>query len=507
MRRATASSSVSRRRRQQEEEDDTHSAAPITQNSQQQQQQHGPPPMGSCMICTTVVQEGSLLAFACYDEERNEILLETCITENGIDCIERFLEVAKPNLLLLSNKILQNEILLQVLTSSSSEESEEAQSSSTPYRLLKSSTFDIRGCKARILQNLRVLSLSSGYDGHDGAAEQAPGFRDGRAFPVSTERFNKRRPSAYHSLAALIDFDCKPQIQAVGSLVSFLQESVFRLAEDEGFVTVDRIVLAKSHDFMRINASTLSSLHIFSTEHHPLLASKGRGNSKEGWSLFSLLDRTKSKGGRKLLKDWMLRPLIDLEAIQERQNAVELFLQPTFQTYAGILLSLLGKIGPIDSILLKMTKCSTQSNNFLTLAKALVAALSISATLTNDILPRLQQDCSFAYLTQIASSCHADVLLTLQERIATVIDDQATLNSSAVVIRRGFHPQLDKWKDQYEDLDGTSDWMCLQHITELLKVAPSDFSLYFQSCWKMLPKTTILVSHTSRTCQSSLCLR
>ncbi|MGK3733408.1 MAG: hypothetical protein ACI8RD_006762 [Bacillariaceae sp.] len=45
---------------------------------------------------------------------------------------------------------------------------------------------------------------------------------------------------------------------------------------------------------MTISPSTFSALHIFSTEHHPLIA-KGQGNSKEGFSLYSLLDRTKSK--------------------------------------------------------------------------------------------------------------------------------------------------------------------------------------------------------------------
>ena len=34
------------------------------------------PPMEASMVCMTVVEDGPSIAFACYDEERNEILLE-----------------------------------------------------------------------------------------------------------------------------------------------------------------------------------------------------------------------------------------------------------------------------------------------------------------------------------------------------------------------------------------------------------------------------------------------
>lgn len=425
--------------------------------------------MDASLVCMTVVQDGAIIAFACYDEDRNEIILECGhTTESDVPgLVERFLEITNPNLLLLGTKILNNAPLLQLLTNPSSfqestmeEEAEEGDSSrSIPYRLMKSGSFDLRGCRARILQKLRVRSLL-----REEEYEYTPGYGDRRhrVFPennnggVDSPVATIFRPSTYHSLAAQIDFDSKAQLQALGSLVSYLQDSTFRLADD-GNVTIDRIVLAKSYQFMRINAMTLSSLHIFSTEHHPLIA-KGQGNSKEGWSLYSLLDRTKSNGGRKLLKEWMMRPLINLEDISERQNAVEMFLHPSLQAHAGILLTLLGRIGPMDSILLKLQKCATRPNDFLVMIKTLSAAAAINASLCNDIYPRLNEDSSQEFWSRLIHQCHADALLRLNDRITAVIDEEAMLEfgaSTGIVIRRGFHPQLDEWKDQYEDLDGT----------------------------------------------------
>lgn len=101
------------------------------------------------------------------------------------------------------------------------------------------------------------------------------------------------QPSSFHYLAAVIDFDSKVLVQALGALLSYLQSTVFQLEEGK-YIIINRIVEAKTSAYMVISQSTFSALHIFSTEHHPLIA-KGHGHSKEGFSLYSLLDRTKSE--------------------------------------------------------------------------------------------------------------------------------------------------------------------------------------------------------------------
>jgi len=164
-------------------------------------------------------------------------------------------------------------------------------SSSIPYRLLKSGTFDVRVCKTMILQKLQVLSMLK-HEAFRGRHNNHPD--SDRNFPqISAGGTMMYRPSSFHYLAAVIDFDSKVLVQALGALLSYLQSTVFQLEEGNDII-VDRIVKAKISAYMDISPSTFSALHIFSTEHHPLIA-KGHGNSKEGFSLYSLLDRTKSK--------------------------------------------------------------------------------------------------------------------------------------------------------------------------------------------------------------------
>jgi len=118
-------------------------------------------------------------------------------------------------------------------------------------------------------------------------------YDSNRHFPQTSASGNQvYRPSSFHSLAAVIDFESKVLVQAFGALLSYLQSTVFQL-EEGNCITINRIVKAKISGYMSISQSTLSALHIFSTEKHPLIA-KGHGRSKEGFSLYSLLDRTKS---------------------------------------------------------------------------------------------------------------------------------------------------------------------------------------------------------------------
>lgn len=341
-------------------------------------------------------------------------------------------------------------------------------SSSIPHQLLKTKTFDVRLCKTLILRKLKVLSMLKKnamiidetphelYQHHEDLDRTFP-----RMFSAGNDDIVMFRPSTYHYLAAVIDFDSKVLVQALGALLSYLQSTVFQL-EERGNIIINKIIDAKTCNFMRISSSTFSALHIFSTEHHPLIA-KGQGNAKEGFSLYSLLDRTKSLGGRQLLREWMLKPLIDLDAIRTRHDAIEFVLEPTIQTSVSVLLSLLPKFGPIDKILLRIQKCTAKPKDFLVLTTTLSAAISMNSVIRNDIIP-VSSKCT-QYFSDLHSQCHVEELIGLRQCIMNVIDVELTVDNKAetVGIRRGFDEELDILKEQFEYLDIT-----LAEVAEVL---------------------------------------
>lgn len=60
-------------------------------------------PLEPSLCVMSVVLEGSNIAFCCYHEEKNEIMIENC-TATGYETealVERFLQVARPNMVLV----------------------------------------------------------------------------------------------------------------------------------------------------------------------------------------------------------------------------------------------------------------------------------------------------------------------------------------------------------------------------------------------------------------------
>ena len=69
---------------------------------------------------------------------------------------------------------------------------------------------------------------------------------------------------------------------------------------------------------MFLPSMTVDNLELFNTM---------RRTRKSHGSLFGVIDRTRSRSGRRLLRDWLARPLIDAEQIQSRLNAIEFLIR------------------------------------------------------------------------------------------------------------------------------------------------------------------------------------
>ena len=425
-------------------------------------------------IPMSVVKYGPHLAYAAYNQLANQIILENCVVSMDYETneiAERSVATVRPTLLLLSSSICGNATLLQTLTTAPSlldetvDRNEDSQSiaapsmrGSIPYRLLKSSSFEVRKCKEIILK-LRVATLVHSANGGTGPFRQSH-----RRFPMQDDQLF--RVSSFHALASVVDFDCTAEIQALGALLAFLQTNLFP-QERSGLLRINDIVRAKASSYMAISHETFSALHIFATERHPLVAAKGSGNSKEGFSLFSFLDRTRSRAGRTRLREWMLKPLTDVAAIAARQDGIELFMLPEMRTTSATLSTLMERIGSVDGILLRIQKCMNKSQDFLSLTKSLSSAAAIVDVLQEEVMWKLSQRFSpegdiekkgidfINFIVQILERCDIEKLQGLFELITSIIDEEATSLHKTIVIQVGYNTQLDTYKQHFVQLEET----------------------------------------------------
>jgi DNA mismatch repair protein MSH3 len=106
-----------------------------------------------------------------------------------------------------------------------------------------------------------------------------------------------------------------------------------------------------ARSYMLLNGNTLTSLEIY----------QNQTNNTEKGSLFWTMDRTKTRFGRRLLRKWVGRPLIDKERLEERISAVEEIKERENTIPTDKLKFLLGKIKTdLEKVLIRIyyKKCT-----------------------------------------------------------------------------------------------------------------------------------------------------
>ncbi len=117
------------------------------------------------------------------------------------------------------------------------------------------------------------------------------------------------------------------QVSALGGLLAYMSHQGrlnghWHSAVSANGIQVSKILLFKMDSYMQVNMETLMALQVFDPELHPNAAS---GKTKEGLSVFGIMNFTKSVQGAHLLKEWFTRPLQNIEQIRRRLDVVELF--------------------------------------------------------------------------------------------------------------------------------------------------------------------------------------
>lgn len=113
-----------------------------------------------------------------------------------------------------------------------------------------------------------------------------------------------------HSLKGFGIEDTGAGVVAAGALLHYVQDT-----QKGNLAQISRLEWVDDQATMPLDVQTLRNLE--------LVASSATGN-REG-SLVAILDRTGSPMGARLLRNWLIRPLRDLEAILDRQRVVDVF--------------------------------------------------------------------------------------------------------------------------------------------------------------------------------------
>ena len=181
---------------------------------------------------------------------------------------------------------------------------------------------------------------------------------------------------------------------------------------------INRLSRIEEHDFLWMDYFTIKSLELVGTDY------------SEGTSLLDVIDFTLTPMGGRMLRRWVLMPLIDKQKIEERLNWVQFFKQKKLKDEVRLIL---GEFGDIERIISKIASNKVSPKELLLLAKSL--------HLSDKIMDLLQKFDLFAPLYSVFEN--TDEVKNLIQN--TIHPDAPAIIGKGRLIKEGVEANLDEY--------------------------------------------------------------
>ena len=223
----------------------------------------------------------------------------------------------------------------------------------------------------------------------------------------------------HFSVATLAGFGCEDHplaISAAGALIHYIRETQL---SQLGKIAALRFF--EPRDYLKLDNSTVKNLELIETM---------EGDRKG--SLLSVLDVTRTGMGGRLLKSWLLTPLLNAGELDKRLDAVEVLTKDVVGH--DRLVRRLGEIHDVERLVSRVTLGTASPRDVLALRDSLCAVPAIRSSL---------ESCGAATLQQIRSKLDdlPDVVQLIQNAIA---EDPPASSLDPGIIRSGFSAELDE---------------------------------------------------------------
>ncbi|MEM5781966.1 MAG: DNA mismatch repair protein MutS [Candidatus Aenigmatarchaeota archaeon] len=245
------------------------------------------------------------------------------------------------------------------------------------------------------------------------------------------------------------------EIIAVANLIKYLIENM-RISKSH-FTIVKKLI---SHEYLEIDSSTSSNLELV----------KNLRDGTEKNTLFQVLNFTKTPMGRRLLKNWILKPLRKIEKIKIRLNFVKAF----FDNYSFLqqIADALSRINDIDRILTRINLRNTNKRDLQLLSKSLESSIEIIENVSK-AFDRINFSEVIEFYNEFQEN-HGKILELLNE-LNNAIDESLEEN---VLIKRGYSKELDNLKGLRDNLN---NWLITYEESERKRTGIKSLKVKYNS--------------------------
>ena len=229
----------------------------------------------------------------------------------------------------------------------------------------------------------------------------------------------------FFDVATLESFGCHSlplATQAAGAILEYLESH-----QKDALLGITNLQTYSVNEFMVLDRQTRRNLELF-------LA--GRWDSDES-SLFSILDRTSTPMGGRLLQTWIGKPLLSVSDIEMRQEAVAWFFSS--ETRRRNVMEILKNASDLERLSTKVATRRATPRDLIGITKSISIIPNLIDLLSNG------DDSHKIHFARNTFRDHSELLTTLS---TSLNDDPPTTVGDGNAIKPGYSKELDKLKGE-----------------------------------------------------------
>eukprot|EP01083_Nonionella_stella_P070462 188541_1 len=243
-------------------------------------------------------------------------------------------------------------------------------------------------------------------------------------------------------LMSVLDFEKEQMISATGALLSYLikHRILNQLEDDSAPISVRSIKMITTDACVVVDQNTMRSLAVFMVDSHPCAA--GSSSSKEGVSLYGLLNCTKTRPGALLLREWMQYPTRCQKKLKNRLDHIDALIHD--DSLLSQLSGLLTTVKDVGRIVNRLKMYVAILSDWKALFETIQSFVSIHSIAE-------QSRCNLPIFEQVNLCFHKNII-ELSRLISSVIDFPNSTRTK-IRVKPGVSQELDSLKQHYATLD------------------------------------------------------
>ena len=309
-----------------------------------------------------------------------------------------------------------------------------------------------------------------------GAFQILSGYDDW-TFASETAFFTVRE---HFKVATLDGFGLKDKTAAIGAAGGALHYLTQSLRRDVKHLT--RISYYQRSDFLALDYTTLRHLEILEPLHH---------DAPRNSSLYGALNRTATPMGARLLRQWLSQPLAGVQAIRQRQDAVQTFMDNSYGLDS--FRQQLANVRDLERTIGRISTGSGNARDVLALRLALEQVPALKTTLRT-IIARAGQSQAESLNEEVFRPAEPtggaptllehfeSQLVELPDLVGfvarAIVDEPPLALKEGGIIRDGFDAALDELRNAQR---GGKDWIAKLQADEIASTGISSLKVRFNS--------------------------